>query len=78
MLHFHDAAAAQRIAGGFARLLAPGSWIIITVAAGDTRIGAQIGEVCTAGTIYNHSAWTFRAFFEGLEVYGPGLVDARA
>ena len=78
VLHFHDAAAARRIAGGFARLLAPGSWIIITVAAGDMRIGAQISEAYTAGTIHNHPPLTFRAFFAGLEVYGPGLVDARA
>lgn len=78
VLHFHDAAAARRIAGGFARLLAPGSWVIITVAAGDTRIGAQISEAYTAGIIHNHSERTFRAFFEGLEVYTPGLVDARA
>lgn len=78
VLHFHDAAAARRIAAGFVRLLAPGSWVIITVATGDTRIGAQISEAYTAGTIHNHSERTFRAFFEGLEVYGPGLVDARA
>jgi hypothetical protein len=78
VLHFHDAAAARRIASGFARLLAPGSWVIITVATGDTRIGAQISEAYTAGTIHNHSERTFRAFFDGLEVYGPGLVDARA
>ncbi len=78
VLHFHDAAAARRIASGFARLLAPGSWVIITVATGDTRIGAQISEAYTAGTIHNHSERTFRAFFAGLEVHGPGLVDARA
>jgi hypothetical protein len=78
VLHFHDAAAARRIVSGFVRLLAPGSWVIITVAAGDTRIGAEISEAYTAGTIHNHPALTFQAFFEGLEVYGPGLVDARA
>jgi hypothetical protein len=78
VLHFHDAAAARRIASGFARLLAAGSWVITTVATGDTRIGAQISEAYTAGTIHNHSERTFRAFFAGLEVHGPSLVDARA
>ena len=72
VLHFHDAAAARRIAGGFARLLAPGSWVIITVAAGDTRIGAQISEAYTAGTIHNHSERTFRGILRR-----PGSVRAR-
>jgi hypothetical protein len=76
-LHFHDPATARRVVSGFARMIAPGSYVIISIVCGEAALGEQITQTYTAGTVHNHPPDVFRSFFDGLEIMGPGLRDAR-
>jgi hypothetical protein len=77
VLQFQEASAARKIAAGFIRALAPGSFVIITVPVGEARLGARISEAYTAGTIHGHSPQTVRSFFGGTQIQAPDLADAR-
>ena len=74
VLHFTDASTARRIVAGFTRLIAPGSYLVISVGSGDHRLASQY----PAATLYNHSHDDVGSFFDGLEIIDPpGIVDAR-
>jgi hypothetical protein len=66
VLHFFDFATAREIACGFIRWLPPGSYAVISVGSGDER----------TRTFHNHNPQEIEAFFCGLELISPGLVDA--
>jgi len=50
---------------------------VISVGSGDDQTGRQLAREYTAGTLYNHSPAQITEFFTGLELVGPGLVEAR-
>ena len=78
VLHFLDAATARTVAGGYAELIAPGSYLIISVARNDDEmLGKRLTQQYTAATWYNHSAEDVTSFFAGLELAGPGVTEAQ-
>jgi hypothetical protein len=78
VLQFQEASAARKIAAGFIRALAPGSFVIITVR---SVISASPRSPDHRGIHGGHHSRplpeTVRSFFHGTEIQGPGLVDAR-
>jgi SAM-dependent methyltransferase len=78
VLHFLDPAAARAVTAGYLSLLAPGSYLVISCARfEDEQLAKQLAEEYTAATWYNHSPGDIVAFFDGLELAGPGVTEAR-
>ncbi len=78
VLHFLDAGTARTVAGGYAELIAPGSYLIISVARHDDEmLGKRLAQQYTAATWHNHSAEDVTSFFDGLELVGPGVTEAQ-
>lgn len=78
VLHFMDAGIARDLVAAYANELAPGSYVIITVARGEQAIGEQITRAYDAATVHNHSHDDVVSFFPGLDLIPPGVCDARA
>jgi O-methyltransferase involved in polyketide biosynthesis len=76
VLHFFQAQAVSEIMGTIVRSVVPGSYVIISVGSGDEQTGGQLTRAYTAGTLYNHAPDQIARFFDGLELVGPGLVEA--
>jgi hypothetical protein len=78
VLHFLDAGAARAVTAGYARLMAPGSCLVISVACyDDAGLGKQLAEEYTAAVWYNHTPSDVESFFAGLELVGPGVTEAQ-
>ena len=77
VLHFADAATARDVAAAFARAIAPGSYLIISVGSGNRSEGENFTSAYTAARIYIHSPEKIRSFFGGLELMPPGVVAVR-
>ena len=77
VLDFFEAQAVSEIMRTIVRSIAPGSYVVISVGSGDRQTGARLAREYTAATLYNHAAGQIARFFDGLELVGPGLVDAR-
>ncbi len=77
VLHFIDAATARAVTATFVRALAPGSFLIISVARGDGEIADRFKQSYTASSLQNHSPGQIAEFFAGTEFVPPGLVEAR-
>ena len=77
VLHFLDAVAAADLAASYARLLAPGSYVVITVGRGDGEVADRFFSMYRAAArMHSHSLDQFATFFEGLEIVPPGLLLA--
>jgi O-methyltransferase involved in polyketide biosynthesis len=78
VLHFMDAHAARAVTAGYARLIAPGSCLVISVACYDDEgLGKQLAEEYTAAAWHNHTPSDITSFFAGLELVGPGVTEAQ-
>ena len=78
VLHFLDADAARAVTAGYARLMAPGSCLVISAASVDDEgLGKQLAEEYTAAAWYNHTPFDVESFFAGLELVGPGVTEAQ-
>jgi O-methyltransferase involved in polyketide biosynthesis len=78
VLHFLDADAARTVTAGYARLMAPGSCLVISVASfDDEALGKQLAEEYTAAAWHNHTPADITSFFAGLELVGPGVTEAQ-
>ena len=78
VLHFLDAPAARRVTTGYARRLAAGSCLIISVARFDDQtLAKQLAAEYTPAPFVNHDPGTITSFLAGLDIIGPGLADAR-
>jgi len=78
VLHFMDADAARAVTGGYARLMAPGSCLVISVACHDDEgLGKQLAQEYTAAAWHNHMPADVTSFFAGLELVGPGVTEAQ-
>jgi SAM-dependent methyltransferase len=78
VLHFLDADAARKVTAGYARLIAPGSCLVISCAAyDDETLAKRLAEEYTAGEFVNHSREDLASFFGGLELVGPGIGEAQ-
>ena len=78
VLHFLDASTARELVTAYRSALAPGSYVVISVARGEERIGRQVTQAYDAATLYNHPPGDVASFFAGLTLVPPGIVDARA
>jgi hypothetical protein len=79
VLHFLDAETAKGVVTGFARALAPGSYVIISVGFGKGKAGDEFASTYNAqdgSRIYSHTWEQIAALFRGLELVPPGIVDS--
>jgi O-methyltransferase involved in polyketide biosynthesis len=79
VLHFLDAETAKGVVTRFARALAPGSYVIISVGFGRGRAGDEFASTYNAqdgSRIYSHSWEEIAAMFDGLELVPPGIADS--
>jgi hypothetical protein len=80
ILHFFTADAAADLVKRYLSAVAPGSYLVATIASGKGTLANTFYETYNASgfaTMYNHSSAQFAAFFDGLEIMPPGLADAR-
>ncbi len=78
VLHFMDAGAARAVTAGYARVVAPGSCLVISVASvDDESLGKQLAQEYTAAAWHNHTPADVTSFFAGLELVGPGVTEAQ-
>ena len=78
VLHFLDADAARAVTAGYARLIAPGSFLVISCAVfDDEALAKRLAAEYTAGQFVNHSREDVASFFAGLELVGPGIGEAQ-
>jgi SAM-dependent methyltransferase len=81
VLHFVDAETAHGIASTFARALAPGSYLVISVGFGRGREGTDFASTYNAQAgpvIYSHTREEITGLFDGLELVPPGIVETSA
>ena len=74
ILHFIDPATARRVTAAFARALAPGSCLIISVGSGSPAEGDNFTTAYTAARLYIHPLDDIVSFFAGLGLVPPGVV----
>ena len=78
VLHFLDAGAARTVTAGYARLMMPGSCLVISVASFDDEASASSWpQEYTAAAWHNHMPADVESFFAGLELVGPGVTEAQ-
>jgi O-methyltransferase involved in polyketide biosynthesis len=78
VLHFLDAEAVRAVTAGYARLMVPGSCLVISVACCDDEgLGKQLAAEHTAAAWHNHTPADVTSFFGGLELVGPGVTEAQ-
>jgi hypothetical protein len=78
VLHYLPARRAREVAAGYARLVAPGSLIVITMPRfDDAEVFRQVRQAYTPARLYNHAPGAVASFFGGLALTPPGLVPAQ-
>ena len=77
VLHFAEPGIARDVAAAFARAIAPGSYVVISVGFGNPSEAQTFTSTYTAAPIYVHSQEEILGFFGGLELVPPGLVPVR-
>jgi hypothetical protein len=79
LLHFIPAETGRDLVARYAAALAPGSYVILTVAVAEGGPAGSAYDKYSQGTarLYNHSAADFGSFFDPLELVPPGVADAR-
>jgi SAM-dependent methyltransferase len=78
VLHFFDADNARKVTVGYARLIAPGSCLVISCATyDDEALAKRLAAEYTAGQFVNHTKEDVVSFFAGLDLVGPGVSEAQ-
>ena len=78
VLHFLDAGTARDVTAGYARLVAPGSCLVISCASfDDETLAKRLAAEYTAGPFVNHTREDVVSFFAGLDLVGPGVTEAQ-
>ena len=78
VLHFLDADTAREVTAGYARLIAPGSCLVISCATyDDEALAKRLAAEYTAGQFVNHTNEDVVSFFAGLDLVGPGVTEAQ-
>ncbi len=78
VLHFLDAAEARRVLRTFGQALAPGSYMILSLGYEKRRREGDFASLYNAqdgSKIYAHSWEQITAFFDGMDLVPPGIVD---
>lgn len=77
---FMTGAAAAGVITGYAGLLAPGSYLVVSAAvpAGEEAAGlAALYEQLTGDRVYGHTAGDIAGWLDGLDLVVPGVADVR-
>lgn len=80
ILHFETAGAAAGLVKRYMSAVAPGSYLIATIASGKGTLAGKFYQTYNASgfaAMYNHTSAEFASFFGDLEIMPPGLGDAR-
>ena len=80
ILHFDTADAGAGLVKRYMSAVAPGSYLIATIASGKGTLAGEFYQTYNASgfaTMYNHTSAEFESFFGDLEIIPPGLDDAR-
>jgi S-adenosyl methyltransferase len=78
VVHFLDPDAACAVTAGYASLMAPGSCLVLSCAwFEDEELAKQLAQEYTAAAWYNHSPADVAEFFDGMDLTGPGVTEAR-
>jgi len=75
VLNLMSAARAREIVTGYTRLIAAGSYVVISCARVDDEVMWKgLRTACTAAALRNHTRRQIAGFLAGLELIPPGLV----
>jgi SAM-dependent methyltransferase len=79
LLHFFTPDAARELVARYVAVLAPGSYVVLSVGRGDGEASKKAFGTYSDGAAraYNHPVAEFATFFGPLELVPPGVVDAR-
>jgi len=79
LLHFYDPGTAHSLVARYSAALAPGSYLVISMAHGNGEEGERWFRAYSAGPApaRNYSVAEITALFDGTELVPPGVVDAR-
>jgi O-methyltransferase involved in polyketide biosynthesis len=78
VLHFLDTAAARQVAAGYASLVPPGSWLVVSVGHyEDLALHERMRAAFPAQPFHNHGATDIAAWLDGLDLVPPGIAEAR-
>jgi O-methyltransferase involved in polyketide biosynthesis len=80
ILHFETADAAAVLVKRYMSAVAPGSYLIATIASGKGPRAEEFYQTYNASgfaAMYNHTSADFASFFGDLEIVPPGLGDSR-
>jgi len=79
LLHFYDPDTARSLVARYSAALAPGSYLIISMAHGNGEDGERWFQAYSSGPApaRNYSVAEVTALFDGTELVSPGVVDAR-
>jgi O-methyltransferase involved in polyketide biosynthesis len=79
LLHFYDPAVAGSLVARYRGALAPGSYLVISMAHGNGEEGERWFSTYSTGPAQarNYSVAEITTLFEGTELVPPGVVDAR-
>ena len=80
VLHFFAPDEAASVVRDYMSAVAPGSYLVATIASGKGPLAATFFETYNASgfsTMYNHTSEQFASFFADLDILPPGLADAR-
>jgi O-methyltransferase involved in polyketide biosynthesis/DNA-binding HxlR family transcriptional regulator len=78
VLHFFAPEEAARITRAFITALAPGSYLILSVATGhDPGLRSRVMKTYTASKTHHHSPEQIAGYFGDLDLVEPGLTDVR-
>jgi hypothetical protein len=79
LLHFYDPGTVRSLLARYSAALAPGSYVVISMAHGNGEDGERWFSTYSAGPAQarNYSVAEITAFFDGMELVPPGVVDAR-
>ena len=81
VLHFVPEPVARDVVARFHRALAPGSCLVVSIGHGQGQAGQDFTRTYNSqdgSRIYSHTLDEFAAWFDGLEILPPGLVDVTA
>jgi hypothetical protein len=78
VLHFAETETAREVASAFAKVIASGSYLIISVGNGSPSENENFTSAYTAARIFIHSVGETESFFDGLELVPPGVVPVTA
>ena len=76
MMHFFSPDEARRIIAELSGVLAPGSYLVMSVGTGDEGTWEALAAAYEAATVHRHPAGQVAALFGGLDLVPPGVVHA--